>query len=153
MAWYSGQLVPLAGLGLGTQIPGLDGAVGALKDGLELLVSFQGAGIHRALPGSGGTKLRFFWLWNIKRKTAVHVHVLADLIPFDHKACPMVAEHRVGGVIHIPVAVVADGVYHRLLVGTGAVAVQGAEEPPLPPGVGGHLQGVVPGPGRRERSR
>ena len=75
------------------------------------------------------------------------MHVLAYLIPFDHKACPMVAEYRVGGVIHIPVAVVANGVYHRLLVGTGAVAVQGAEQPPLTSGVGGHLQGVVPGLG------
>ena len=71
------------------------------------------------------------------------------LVPLDDVPGPVVAEHRVGGVFHIPLHVVADLSHDLRLVGTGPVPRRGEGEPPHPPGVGGHLGGVVLEAGHR----
>ena len=72
------------------------------------------------------------------------MHIVPDLVPADHEARPVAAEHGVGGVVRIPVAVIARGGDDSLRIVAGTVSGGDAGQPPPPPGIGRHLDSVVP---------
>ena len=82
----------------------LDLSVGALKNALQLLVLFKGAG-RRAAAGGGlfPGVLRF-----PKLHAAVAVHPRGDLVPRDRDAAAVVAEDGRGGIVGVALGVVAE---------------------------------------------
>ena len=116
-------------------------AVGALKDGLQIPVLLQRAGVPLRLPAGqmqGGRVL------GLGLQGAVQMHMQGYLVPLHVEARTVAAEHRIRGVFHIPLRVVAGGFDDHLRVGAGAVSGGGQAQTPPPPGVGVHLRRVVP---------
>ena len=147
------MVLALVQTGAGGFLLGLEGlalhlAVGALKDGLEFLVLLQGPAPPAPFSSGGGGGLRCLRLLP-QTQPAVHVHVLPHLIPLHHNSCAVVAEHGVGGVVRVPLRVVAQFRGHLLLVVAGGIAPRGAAKPPPAPGIGSHLLSIVPQAGHR----
>ena len=122
--------------------PPLYRAVGPLENSLQLLILLHGPGVTGAAPGRRG--LPGLRPGLLKPQSAVHMGAGGHLVP-PHCVSPAVgAEHRVRCVLHIPLRVIANGGDYRGGVRAGAVSPQRAQQPSLPPGVSGHLPGVVP---------
>ena len=119
----------------------LDGAIGPLKNFQQLLVLFQRStvGCGPALRSSGGSGLGRL----CSAPAAVHVHIIAHLVPRDDEARAVGAEDGVRRVLHIVLGFVARSLHHLLGVMAGAVAVQRQAQPPPAPGVADHLHGVA----------
>ena len=118
-----------------------DRPVGALKDGHQLLVLFEGVvGLGRL----GRSGWRGLVRGRFPAKAGPHVHVGGRLPPGHHHARPVGAEHGVCRVFNVPLRVVADGRHNGVLPGAGLVAPRPEDRPAQPVGVGGHVPGVMP---------
>ena len=119
----------------------LDGAVGALEDLQQLGILFQRGAVGHgpALRGGGCLLFRAGGL----APAAVHVHMVAHLIPRHHEPGTMGTEHRIRRIVEVVFRLIAHRFDDLRRVVAGAVAVQRQAQLSPAPGVAHHLHGVA----------